>query len=95
MFVRHEAEKDISTAYVWYEKQRPGLGDDFLLCIEAVLDAIRTNPHQYAIVHKQVRRALLRRFPHAVFYFDNGTDISVIAVFHCSRNPTSWQKRSN
>lgn len=36
------AEEELHQAYNWYEEQRDGLGEDFLLCIEATLDAI---PH--------------------------------------------------
>jgi toxin ParE1/3/4 len=91
---RPEAEEDLRRAYRWYEEQRAGLGQDFLLCIEAVVAAINENPSRFPAVHKEVRRALLRRFPYAVFYLLQDDSISVLAVFHCSRDPQYWQSRA-
>lgn len=93
LLVRPEAEEDIRQAYVWYEDQRTGLGNDFLLCIETALSQIQHNPLQYSYVHKEVRRAIARRFPYAVFYVVSSRIISVIAVYHCSRAPKTWRNR--
>jgi hypothetical protein len=30
-----EAEQDIAEAYAWYEGRRPGLGEEFLRCLDA------------------------------------------------------------
>ena len=30
-----EAEQDVADAYSWYEAREPGLGEDFLRCVEA------------------------------------------------------------
>jgi len=32
VIIRSEAESDIQDAYQWYEAQRKGLGESFLLC---------------------------------------------------------------
>lgn len=45
------AEGDIKDAYQWYETQRKGLGEDFLLCIEEGISRISRTPKIYAIVH--------------------------------------------
>ena len=34
---RPEAETELEESYQWYEAQRPGLGEDFLSCIEATV----------------------------------------------------------
>jgi len=41
--LRPEAEEDVRQAYAWYEEQRAGLGEDFLLCVEAGLATISVN----------------------------------------------------
>jgi len=38
LIIRPEAEEDLSESYGWYERQRPGLGDEFLLRVEAALE---------------------------------------------------------
>ena len=44
LLIRPEAEADIEEAYHWYERQRSGLGSDFLLCVEEGLEKIQKNP---------------------------------------------------
>jgi hypothetical protein len=52
--------------------------------VDACLAAIERNPTAYAVVHKQVRRALLRRFPYGIFYLVEGETIIALACFHGS-----------
>ena len=89
-----DSETEVRDAYVWYENRRPGLGSDFLLCVEEVLDKIGRSPEQYPIVHRGVRRALIRRFPYGIFYVLEERTITVLAVFHGSRDPKDWQTRT-
>ena len=44
MIIRPEAERDLIAARDWYEGQRQGLGADFLLCVEEVLEALARMP---------------------------------------------------
>ena len=91
--IRPEAEADLAEAFAWYEERRPGLGDRFLLSVEAVLAAIERYPESFPVVYAQVRRALLRRFPYGVFYTVKESAVVVLAVFHCAREPRRWQER--
>lgn len=94
LIVRPEAEGDMDDAYLWYEDRVPGLGSDFLLCVDAVIASIERNPQIYPVVHRDiVRRALTRRFPYEIFFVEGESKISVIAVFHARRNPQVWKDR--
>ena len=84
---------ELEEAFVWYEQQVPGLGSQFLLALDATINSLRRNPFQYPVVYKDVRRALMRRFPYQVFYVQNEMQIVIIAVFHGMRNPSIWQSR--
>src|SRR3972149_1530585 len=91
---RPEAEAELKEAYQWYENQRKGLGSDFLLCIEAAISSIQRNPEIYPVVYKNVRRALIRRFPYGIFYLIKPEQVVVIAIFHAYRDPKHWQFRT-
>ena len=91
IIIRPEAEADIQDAFLWYEQQRNGLGNDFLLCVEEALSIIRRNPEMYPRVHKNVYRSLIRRFPYGVFYIIEEDRIVILAVFHAKRNPKQWK----
>lgn len=92
--IRPEAESDISDAYRWYEAQRKGLGEDFLLCIEEALSRVSRNPAIYSVVHKEVRRVLMHRFPFGLFFIDGEENISILAVLHARRSPKIWKGRT-
>jgi toxin ParE1/3/4 len=88
------AEAEISEAFAWYEDKDEGLGSEFMRALDATLAAIQRSPTGYALVHKQVRRAMLRRFPHAVFYLYENEKLIIMACFHSSRDPQQWQDRA-
>ena|SRR5579859_1120204 len=93
LVIRPAAESELSEAYQWYETQRQGLGSEFLLSVEAALALIQRNPELHPLIHREIRRALIRRFPFGVFYIVEGGTVHVLAVFHGKRNPKQWQER--
>ena len=88
------ARADFDEAHAWYEKQRPGLGEEFSERVHEVLTRIAAFPEIHQCIYKDVRRAVLRQFPFVVLYRVKPKQIRVIAVFHGRRNPTVWQARS-
>lgn len=93
LIIAPEAEQDIDEAYAWYENRRVGLGEDFLSCVDASILAICRNPKMHSIVHESYRRALVRRFPYAVFYEFVNEIVTVYCVFHTARDPGKWRSR--
>jgi toxin ParE1/3/4 len=91
--IRPEADADLVEAYEWYERQREGLGADFLLCFEEALQQVRRYPELFPRVRKTVRRGFIRRFPYGLFYTVEEDTVVVLAVFHASRDPSCWQSR--
>lgn len=93
LILRPAAEAEIEEAYRWYEGQRPGLGDEFARAVDACLASIRHRPEFYSEQFQRARRALLRRFPYAIFYLIQDNSIDVIACFHMRRDPRRWRAR--
>ena len=91
--VRSSAEKDITEAIEWYEKQLPGLGSRFLNDIDQTIISIKDNPEIYRKVYKDFRRALLNKFPFGIYYLLESDKVVIFAVYHEKRNPKSWKKR--
>ncbi len=57
------AAANIDEAFVWYEQQRSGLGEEFLAAVQATRESIAAHPAMYPVIHRDTRRALLHRFP--------------------------------
>lgn len=62
-----EAQEDIDEAYCWCEDRRLDLGEEFLDCVDACIQAICRMPELHAKIHEDFPRALVSRFPYAVF----------------------------
>ena len=69
---RREAEAELDEAIDWYEACSGGLGGQFLLAVDAAVARIARDPEAYPIVHRDIRRILFRRFPHALYYVIEG-----------------------
>jgi plasmid stabilization system protein ParE len=93
LIIAPEAEQDIAEAYAWYERQRTGLGEEFLSSVEACIRAIHRTPGMHQIVHETYRRGLVRRFPYAVFYEYENDRVIIYCIFHTSRDPNKWRTR--
>ncbi len=88
------ARAELIDAQDWYENEVSGLGKRFRAAVGAVIELMSANPRQFPVVHKSIRRALLRRFPYALmFVIEADESLTVIACFHGSRDPVLWQKR--
>jgi plasmid stabilization system protein ParE len=93
LIIAPEAVRDIDEAYGWYECQRAGLGEEFPGCVDACAQAICRTPEMYPKAYEDCRRALVRRFPYAIFYEYAGSAATVYCVFHTAREPAKWRQR--
>ena len=75
------ADLDIAAAYQRYESER------------AAYDRIAADPLGYQNLESGIRRALLRRFPYAIYFTIEFDIVIVLAVLHVSRDPAEWQRR--
>ena len=92
LIIAPEAQ-DVDESYRWYEDRRFGLGEEFLGCVDACIQAICRMPELHAKVHEEYRRVLLRRFPYAIFYEYANGKVTVYCIFHTSRDPMKWRSR--
>lgn len=74
------AEGDLAEARAWYEAQRQGFGEEFLLSVQEALDNIQRTPGIHARIFQEIRRVSVRRFPYGIFYRMDEDQITVVAV---------------
>jgi plasmid stabilization system protein ParE len=91
---RPEAEADVHMAFDWYERQREGLGDQFLAELAKAEDVVRTNPLAFRVLQREARRVLLRRFPYQLIYRVVEDAVVILACFHGRRSPRRLEGRS-
>ena len=86
------ARADVARIAEYYELQRPGLGTDFILEFDEVLNRIATFPRGWTKVSRRSRRCLFDRFDYGAFYRIEGDVAAVFAVWHLRRRP-GWRNR--
>lgn len=88
-----EAENDFDSSYEYYFDDSPKLAYTFFQRINISLENIRKAPSSFPVVHKNLRKYTVRKFPFVIYYQVEEFVIKVIAIFHTSRNPLIWNER--
>jgi len=81
------ARDDLELVLLWYERQRKGLGFDFLDCIEVALQNVIEKPEMCQMRYLNFRGCVIRRFPFTIFYTVETDEIVVHSVFNNRQNP--------
>ena len=88
------ASAEFIEASAWYESKRFGLALEFMAEIDRCISLASEHPLQHAVVHNNIRRVVVHRFPYSIYFRAEEHRIVVLAVFHGSRNPAIWQTRA-
>ena len=91
---RARSRVELLEARAWYDEQQPGLGDQFAAAVERTIDGRAETPLAFPQVAGKRRRALVRRFPYAVYFRVTDDEIVIVAVLHTRRDSSAWQSRS-
>ena len=87
---RRKVGRDLAGGFGYYEGQSEGLGEKFLAAVDSAFDAIERYPEMFSRVHGEVRRALVSKFPYAVFFRVEPKRVVVLTVLHTARDPKLW-----
>lgn len=91
--VRRAAELDVAEAQVWYETQQTGLGAQFRSEVSRVIDRLAGTPLIYQVVHRDIRRAIIHRFPYLIWYRVAAETVIVLACTYAGRDPERVKAR--
>ena len=95
VIIRRAARSDIRSAKAWYDGEQIGLGQEYVHELNALVHRIRQMPLQFPDVGGGIRRALLRRFPYALYFrVKNPDQIVVFAVLHQHGHPQEMKLRA-
>jgi plasmid stabilization system protein ParE len=83
----------MAEAATWYDQQSPGLGTEYLRAVDVCIASIARNPAIHATLYRNVKRALLRRFPYGLFFIVTSENIVIIACLHGKQSPCQIETR--
>ena len=91
-----EATDDLTEILGWYKEQPTlDLQKKFITAISTAFKILEKSPKSYALRFKNVRCAVVKKYPYLVYYWvdDTSLSINIIAILHQSRHPKNWKKR--
>ena len=91
--VRRAAELDIAEAQAWYESQRDGLGSEFRSEVSRVIEHLAETPLMHQTLYRDVRRAIVRRFPYLIWYRSTAETVIILACTYGGRDPQRIKAR--
>jgi hypothetical protein len=81
---RPAAAADIEAIHRRYQEERGGLGTEFLVEAGRTVATVVNLPEAYPVLHRDTRRALIRRFPYGLLYRTIGDLVVFVGCFHTS-----------
>jgi plasmid stabilization system protein ParE len=91
LVLRRRALVEVQEARSYYDHVEHGRR--FLEDFERVLEAIRAMPLRFPAIVGPIRRALLRRYPYAIFFRVRPSGpVVILAVIHQRRDPAIWPR---
>ncbi|HEX7898851.1 MAG TPA: type II toxin-antitoxin system RelE/ParE family toxin [Planctomycetota bacterium] len=91
--ILESARDDLRLGHVFYEQQRPGLGNYFLDSLCSDIESLLITGGVHPVYFDQYQRLLSKRFPFAVYYRMEGEIVRIYAVLDCRRDPDRTSER--
>lgn len=91
--VHPQVYEELEEARFWYENRLAGLGTKFLDQVDLAMTVIKKSPEVWPLHFHGTRRYLVHRFPFAILYRYDESQIQIIAVMHQRRRPNYWKDR--
>lgn len=91
-----EAQVEFDAAADLYEARSAGLGETFIVEVDAIIARISEAPLQFPRWRDRLpyRKAILpETFPFVVFFREQDDHIRILAVAHGARKPGYWRHR--
>ena len=91
--LEQEAQNDLLESFDYYSEIDIELASQFAFEFEQTVNLILQYPESGTPLNDNLRRVLLKKFPHYIVYEVIGSDLIVaFAVGHTRRKPGYWEK---
>ena len=81
------AQADFLNVIYWYNQKRDSLGYEFIAEADRLMNLLSRNPFIFRIRKKQLRLALLKRFPFTIVYEIEKQNVIIFSVIHQHSHP--------
>jgi hypothetical protein len=87
---------DYNEAYLWYENQQAGLGEQFIIEVRSMLQKISTAPEAYGEKSKRnYREVSINKFPFQIVYiiYKKEKRVFISSLHHEKKHPHNKYRR--
>ena len=88
-----DAAAEVERERQWYLERSPKAMAVFLREVDGALFSIVEAPRRWPEYLAGTRRYVLPTFPFSIIYFEDGSDVLIVAVAHERRRPGYWRGR--
>ncbi|HAA16346.1 MAG TPA: hypothetical protein DCE41_33445 [Cytophagales bacterium] len=85
------AERDIRTAYCWYDAKKEELGQNFKAQLTNAIDRLEQSPLHFQIRYANIRICFLKRFPFGIHYQVSDQAVLILGVYHTHQDSSGWR----
>ena len=93
LVIQPRASQEAEEAAIWYEKQRKGLGKEFVRELDFGIVSILHNPYKFEVLRNEFRRKVVKRFPFGIFFRIDNDTVIIVAIWHFKRKPFGWVRK--
>jgi toxin ParE1/3/4 len=93
VILREDAWRDVIAAFEWYEERRAGLGVEYRDALDATVARILRYPVAFEPGERGLRRALVSRFSHVIYFRVYSEALVVVGVLHAQHIPPASTSR--
>ena len=88
--IEPQAVHEIEVAFAWYEARNLGLGSTFLKTVAAATERLERSADQFKVERLKYHRIHLTKFPYALHYTIENSQVLILACLHARQNPALW-----
>lgn len=88
--IEPQAVYEIEAAFAWYETRNLGLGSTFLKTVAAATERLERSADQFKVERLKYHRIHLTKFPYALHYTLENSQVLILACLHARQNPALW-----
>lgn len=86
-----QAEAEARESFLWYRDRSLAAARGFQIAMDEAIDSLSRAPYRWPEVEPGIRRRLLSRFPYSVLYSADEHTVTIVALMHHKRRPSSWK----
>jgi mRNA-degrading endonuclease RelE of RelBE toxin-antitoxin system len=94
IIIKEEALSEALEAYLYYEEQQEGLGDNFVRTLLHCYEQITQNPQYYSYIStkkvKTLRDVKIKGFPYVVIFDFVDSEVTVFSVHNSYKAPKKF-----